>query len=254
MQYILTDGYSFPSAMLLRDELVNLVGEKILVTNNPETLIKNKKALLLIRYGNSEDAHLDTYYNSRNFIYICSNKLETARMCETHGLNCVEFYQNENPTFPCLIRTTLNSSGGKGIIFCNDVETFLTNWKLHYYWTPFIHFKSEYRVHILGGEIAKIFRKNRDENLEPEEFPIRNLHRGYHFSLCNPEKFGELNNLLPKLNAIFGTKCFYGLDIGWTGKEYILIELNSAPGLNELTASLYASYLAKELFGVENES
>jgi hypothetical protein len=42
---------------------------------------------------------------------------------------------------------------------------------------------------------------------------------------------------------------YYAADIGWDSnrKEYFIFEFNSAPGLNENTAKVYAEFLAERI-------
>ena len=118
-------------------------------------------------------------------------------------------------------------------------------------WTYWYDFKFELGVHILGGEIVKVFKKLRNDELEEEKFPIRNTQRGYHFSLREnwKERYRGLEKFVKKLYEIIPIK-FARLDIGYDNDGYRLIEINSAPDLsqNQNTLNLYANYLVKEIF------
>jgi glutathione synthase/RimK-type ligase-like ATP-grasp enzyme len=246
---ILTNRYCYPSAKILRDELVKLTGERIFVTHRPE-VIRN----LCLRYGNSSPIFRgrDTNYNSPEFIRLCSSKLSTSRILTDNNILTPQFFGQGKPTeYPVLIRESLSLSGGRGIHLAQDEQDFVSKWRPGFYWTPFIQTSSEYRIHILGNQISRIFKKVRREGLEEEKFPIRNLHKGYHFSLrTNLSKFDNLKVLVENLSKFLDMK-FCGLDVAWTtNKQYIVWELNSAPGLqNETTASFYAEYLAREILG-----
>jgi glutathione synthase/RimK-type ligase-like ATP-grasp enzyme len=241
MKYILVENMWNP-AKLLRDEIQKLTGIRLGVTNSV-----NQRDIV-IRYGNSK-GYSTTEFNSNKKIGLFGNKYSFSIASKKYGFLSPQFNFNGLPTiFPILIRTTLNGSGGEGIIICKTLEEFNSNWREGYHWTPYIKTIAEYRVHMLGGKIARIFKKERDENLEREEIPIRNNSRGYHFSLKNTEVFPKLIEAATAFDKVLGAK-FYALDVGWNKENFIFFEANTAPGLNEFTADLYAKYLSSELFG-----
>jgi hypothetical protein len=102
-------------------------------------------------------------------------------------------------------------------------------------------------VHVLGGEFAKVYKK---EPIETEsEFPIRNSYNLYHYS--NKSGFKSWNKLMElqeRLRPIL-TGSFYALDVGWdtVNKRYFIFEANTAPGITAATAGLYADYLIGKL-------
>jgi len=219
-------------------------GQKIRLTTKPERLTK-----VDVRYGNSFGKFdKDTLLNSPEFISCCSNKLAFSQLLLSNGFYTPEYHKlKQDLEFPALIRETLTGSGGKGIILCKDLDEFNNNW-VRGFWTKYITTAFELRVHVLNGNIARIFRK--DER-EPSEFPIRN-NASCHFSLKDVEKYPKLSNLISNLNGLFNEKMmtgFYALDIGWDSnkKEYFIFEANSAPGLNEHTANLYAEFLLNNM-------
>lgn len=241
---ILTYRYCFPSARILRDTIEDKIGKRILITADP-----NRIRRLTLRYGNSDPVSCkDTQFNSPEFINLCSDKKTFSDFLLKRNFFCPKF-SREAPTkedYPLIIRTTLNSTGGRGIIVCRNEEEFKNNWVSYAWWTRFIHTSSEYRLHILGGEIKKIQRKIGEDD---EEFPIRNLSNGYHFSIReNLEAFPNTVELVNQLNEVLVGK-FYSLDIGVErdSKKIFIFEANSASGLNENTAEVYADYLIREV-------
>jgi hypothetical protein len=101
---------------------------------------------------------------------------------------------------------------------------------------------------MLGGEPIKIFRKVWTLECEEPECKIRS-NNNYHFSLVEQKegRFTKLYELISRLNGAVGTNNFYALDIGLTEQGYFIIEGNSAPGLNELTAEIYAKFLIDKI-------
>lgn len=247
---ILTNDGIFPSAKLLRDKLANKLNIPILVTSNPDRI----KTPNFIRYGNSFVNQILTNnagINSANFISLAANKLAFSYLMQEKGIYSPIYYKEQIPVeFPVVIRKTLKSFGGKGIMVAKDKEEFDKEWNNNYYWTPFVYARFELRLHILGGELVKVFKKKREDNLAEEEFPIRNNDRGYHFQLVqNLERFPKLLEVTKQLSDILiplgGS--FFSADIGFDSiaKKYFIFEINSASGLNDNTAELYADYLAK---------
>lgn len=248
--YILANKRSIPSAKLLKDSIGKLLGKRIFVTSD-ENKYKNAP---IVRYGNSFGKFSgDTSMNSTEFIRILSNKRKFSELMTDAGLYCPQFFKStekikSGDIFPVLIRTALSLSGGKGIIFCNNEEEFYDNWNSKYCWTPFIPLQWELRAHILGGDVLKIFRKTWEKDIPEPKNPIRN-NSSYGFRLRENKHYPKLLKLIPTINDIFGKKNFYALDIGWdtVSKKYCFIEGNTAPGLNEKTADMYAEYILKQI-------
>lgn len=252
---ILADPGSFPSARLLGQSLLEICEEKndlvrIFITSKPQRITTP----LFIRYGNSSKVSVkETDFNSPEFIRKVSFKKNFSEFLKEMGILSPLFSKGKpkDDDFPLLIRETLSSSGGKGIHLVNNRAEFEKVWKGHFWWTKFIPTEFELRLHILGGNIVKVFKKVREEGLEEEKFPIRNNNRGYHFSIRELDKYPKLQELIkpisePLLNI--GGK-FYSLDVGWSKeqKKYCVFEANSASGLNEYTAHDYAEYIYQNL-------
>ncbi len=256
---ILTHKSCIVSAKRLRDSLQKFIGRKIIVTTDSE-VIRGP----FIRYGCSDPVNIDdTKYNSAKFCNLVANKAMFSKLLTDNKLYTPIFNRNKLPTqFPVLIRTTLNSSGGKGIIVCADEASFKKHWKpqSNQTWTPFIKTSFELRVHILGGKVVKILKKiyrpdlEQDEENEddvPEtqepELPIRNLDKGYHYKVRPLETYPKILDLIKNLDPLLGGK-FYTLDVGWDAKnkKYLVFEANSGSGLNTKTVDLYADYLSRE--------
>lgn len=151
--------------------------------------------------------------------------------------------------FPLLIRETLTSFGCRGIHVIKNEEEFNEVWRNSYFWTKYVTLNFELRVHILGGKLSKIFKK---ELNEPQEYPIRN-NSLCHFSLRNLEKYPKLDSFIGNLTNIeeVSKGKFYSIDIGWDSenKKYFVIEFNTGSGLNENTAEEYAKYIYANLLG-----
>jgi len=239
MDYILASKKSIPSARLLRD-VFSEHGLQLFVTSEP------RKKAPVIRYGNCAGSYLnDISLNTVSFIQLLSNKKTFADLLLSNQINA-PLFSRETPNeedFPIVVRQYMNSCKGKGIIICRNLQEWLPN--RGNFWTRWVPVSNEFRVHIIGGNPVKIFRKVLLDGVERDEFPIRTSEK-YHFSLvADCEKFPKLNEILGKVKNVLGTENFYALDIGWnnTEKEWFIFEGNSAPGLNEQTANLYSNFI-----------
>ena len=228
---------SYISARILANELKKL-GEECLSVRNP---IRIDKDDFVIRYGSTAIHSGTNTLNSIEMIRVCSNKLVFSKVMQENDIYSPVFYTGFPEKYPIIVRTTLNSFGGKGMIFVGNKDTF--NYP-DAYWTPYIETDFELRVHVLGGEIVKIFRKEGGDSY------IRTLNYGWHFSLKDIKLYPKVISVVKKIFSIpmFATS-FMALDLGWDSKrkEYVVFEGNSAPGLNEYTATLYAKYILDKI-------
>jgi glutathione synthase/RimK-type ligase-like ATP-grasp enzyme len=228
---------SFVSGRLLAEEFRNL-GENCYSTRNTG---KIKRSDFVVRYGSTElHSGIDTL-NTLEVIRTCSNKLNFSNLMQENDIYTPIFYRNTPTKYPVIVRTTLSSYGGKGMILVDNARDF------HYtnvYWTPFIQTDFELRVHVLGGKIVRIFRK------EDGEGYIRTSGNGWHFSLREDKKYPKVNLVVQKIcNIPMFANAFFALDLGWDNnkKEYLVFEANSAPGLNEHTADIYADFILNKI-------
>jgi glutathione synthase/RimK-type ligase-like ATP-grasp enzyme len=247
---ILADRHSRPSAKLLALAMGEISGVKLPVVSDVSKL----EGKISVRYGCSDDVTgiEDTNFNSADFIKLCANKRRFSKLLTDNGFYTPVFNSEGVPTeYPVLIREFLSASGGKGIHLISNEEEFSTTFKKGFYWTPFVVMKNEYRVHVLGDKIAKVFRKDRNPGLDVEQFPIKNLHLGYHFyKISNPEGFDKMQEVINSLCKLLNGS-FIALDVGWvpSEKKYFIIEGNTAPGLNKETVKMYADFLTEKLGG-----
>jgi hypothetical protein len=243
--------------MILRDAISDRTGRKILVTKHTDP---GGETEFIMRYGNPSYVPSERIYNSAavlghntpSIIHLCSNKMAFSNLMEKSGILSPVFHSTGKPlSYPALIRTTLVSYGGKGIIPVNNETEFDLNWKPGYFWTEFYNLKYEYRVHMLGGQIGRIFKKVKEDGTEDTEYPIRNVNNGYHFSLQNASNFIH-EQVTPLVSRIFNVlpASYCALDIGYVEEtdQYVVLEGNSGPGLTRKTAAVYADYLTKVLF------
>lgn len=261
---ILSHSGSIPSAKILRNAILEELGWKkrqLLITSDNSKITGR----LHLRFGNSSPVPIGDpkgVINSSKFIRFCSDKREVARYFSKHAEVPVPQFTKlkkkipNKKDFPFLVRTTLTSSGSKGIMIFQEFKEFLEalkKGKIKYnsYWTPYYSFKEEFRVHILGGKIGKIFRKQLNDKDSISSIYIRNNDNSHFYRLAlenTPESVINLVKIFhERMIKGFGKdfNYFTALDVGVVkdGSEAVLIEPNTAPGLNSRTAKIYAKYI-----------
>jgi hypothetical protein len=247
---ILSSRVSILSARLLASAYTEIYNKKCKVTKYIEKInIKEP----YIRYGslsvkmNTEDGN----YNSVGFVHTCCDKLYFASLMEVNNIPSPKFNKEKPTKYPILIRTTLTGHGGIGIHKVFNEEEY-QRFKGHY-WTPLLNVKKEYRAHILGGKISRLFRKVlQDQSVEEGDYPIRNSHEGYHFRLLDhastPKLVSFCNSIAEKVMGKF-----YALDIGLLEDGSLMVfEANSAPGLNNNTVKDYITFIVDDMKEVLN--
>ena len=204
----------------------------------------------LIRWGNSDgDASGDTELNIAELIGTCGNKRRFSDYFAELEIPHLHLRTGIPDKFPVVVRQVLSGSRGAGIVVCSSLQEY-KNTPQNRHWTLWQPFAAEFGVHMLGGEVVKVMRKVREEELEKEQFPIRNSGRGYSFRRCDFTKKGKLVEFMKHIHDKFPLQ-FGRWDIGWNNdtKSYVVIEANSAPDLtqNEETLGLYVNFLRERI-------
>lgn len=141
-------------------------------------------------------------------------------------------------------RTLLRASSGKGIVICEPGgETVQAPLYVKY-----TKSKSEWRVHVLGGEAKATHRKIRDPKVNPEDvdFRVRNHAAGFIFQRNNDAVPGDV-----EAQAVTAVSAL-GLDFGAVDviynqhkSEAYVLEVNTAPGLTGETLDVYSNFFTQ---------
>lgn len=205
-----------------------------------------ENGLIAIRYGNAGGVfENDTKYNSPEVIRLCGDSLLFSEWCKENNINSPSynlFSSFENMEFPFLLRQRKHIAG-KDIIIVNSKDDIPPNFG-NLYHVNYMKSDRELGIHFVAGKIVKIFEKVPfDSNAHPI---IKSSCFGYHYKLIRDieNNFKSAQKLCieiaQKLELGFGR-----FDVGYNSetKKYIIFEINTAPGLNPLTSSLYAELL-----------
>ena len=217
----------------------------------------SKSFPIKIRYGNSHcRQNKDTKYNSVNTILLCSNSLEFSSFCQKNDIISPIYTPFSSgkliQEFPILVRKKYHRAGKDIIIIRSKEELIKSVNKKFYerYWVPFIETEYEIRLHYILGNTEKIFLKQPTTNTNLE-FPIRSSAFGWHYNLQannDENRYKQAKELAKEVATKIGLS-FGAFDMAWSKKlkKYIIWEINTAPGLNENTAQIYADRLTKIL-------
>ena len=218
---------------------------------------------LVINWGNSmstDEVDKCAVLNKPAAVAICSNKLNFFRHIRNMNqgssagdwTNIPEWGTNmgwardwiaSGEKIVC--RTVLNGHSGDGIVIASNNEE-LVKAPLYVVYQPK---KSEYRVHVLAGEVVDVQRKARDQSIPNDQvnWQIRNHQFGFVFV-----RDEDISNIpKPVLTDALNAVKMCGLDFGAVDVIYnqkmnsaYVLEINTAPGLTGTTLAGYQERLA----------
>lgn len=220
----------------------------------------HKVKRLHIRYGNTDPTPCeDTKFNSKSDIEFLRDKNKFSILLRKNGYIAPEFIQDRYPKgseFPVLIRKTLISFRGYGIVICRNMGDFEQHWRSYteYFWCRYLDNSSEYRLHVVkpttgDPQILRVMKKiPRDSEVEKQPIKVRHLNRYFYSRRFEP--YGKYPRMLGK--AIEVAKLlpgrFFTLDVAWSRKrsDVIFFETNTASGLDNAGAKQYAEFFVRE--------
>ena len=208
-----------------------------------------------------------TIINPTEFVSLCADKTETLQFCAEKEIPHVEFTTDDDEAYEwlqegCVVvgRETTKGRGGEGILVFEHIEDFVSKLPLY---TKYFPKKQEWRVHISSHSGPfYLQRKVLRRGVDPEEvdWKIRNLEGGFIFQRYNedvPDRVVELSVLLyQKVKKVFPEDSWIlNADILFNEKKNraVVCEFNSAPGLDDMSASVYAEEL-KRILGFVTET
>ena len=200
---------------------------------------------LVVNWGNSTNPHwFGRILNMPEKVKNATNKLKTFQILKEHSIRTPEFSTNkevaeqwvsEGNTVYC--RSKLSGHSGSGIVLATGVSEIPT---VPLY-TKRIKAKTEFRVHVFGNALLDFQQKKRRDGANANHL-IRNHSNGYVFAregVILPDDVRE-----QAINAVTALGLDFGaVDIGYVEREQkaYVYEVNTAPGLENTTLSLYTN-------------
>lgn len=228
------------SAKLLSQHMAQLLGRKVLRIRSPQRI---KPGNIAISWGYYSPAN--TTVNKPAQVLHARDKVQAFTLMKLHNVPTVEWttdinaarewYRGGNIVYE---RTITTGSHGTGINLRRPEENFnLTQVPLY---TKYFKAKGEYRVHVMKGEVIDFARKKKKHGVEGNRY-IRSHNNGYVFArdaVRIPDCVKEAAiSAVRSLGLDFGA-----VDILHNEKKDLpaVLEVNTAPGLENRTASAYA--------------
>lgn len=193
-----------------------------------------------------------TILNHPSVVALSSNKLAALSVLTDEGVPCLTFTTDPEQVRTWLreghvvfARTLLNSHSGRGIIQLEGAEAAIPNAPLY---TLYKKKQHEYRVHVLPDGSVSVRQKRKRNGIEVSDYRIRNHAGGYVFA-------HELSYLPEDLVSVAmqATRAldldFAALDILYNHRDNqcYVIECNSAPGLDNSSARMYAEAFRRRI-------
>jgi glutathione synthase/RimK-type ligase-like ATP-grasp enzyme len=194
----------------------------------------------IINYGNNYNrANLN-----KNVIF---DKLRTQRILETNGILMPKIYMKgetiPDEAFPLLARKKYHSQGRDIIYIANRRHLGTIPTYKYDFLTEYINKKSEYRVHILGN-YTSIVNVKYDSNGRADPI-VRNKYNGWKQISYMGDYERALVELSKKVLNVLGYD-FGAVDIIRKKDKLYVLEINSAPGLENRKLEMYAKYFKEE--------
>lgn len=203
--------------------------------------INHDEADIAIRYGCSNTLEISISVNKPGAIEIAKHKFDTLVKFRDFGLPIPNFSKNANDlNFPVLGRKFYHSCG-TDIVFIKNPDNIVPC----DYYIEFLPISDEYRYHVVCRQIVSATAKYGGD----ETAYCRNLKTGWRFKEI---KSYEAHPHLPAY-AKWATRAL-GLDFGAvdlivSNNEPYLLEVNTAPGLIDRRAKLYAKRIKQYVKG-----
>lgn len=230
------------SAKLLSQKLSELLRRKVLRVQRA-----TRRNTVVINWGNDDAAPLvsQLVYNHPIQVVLARNKLETFRRFSAENVPCVPWTVEARVARawavdgPVYARHSLTGQGGSGIELIPKGGA-IPSAPLY---TKYVSAKHEYRVHVVAGRVIDYAKKKKRNGAEGNKY-IRNHDNGYvyarHDVALPVECTSAAIRAVGAVNLTFGA-----VDILYKETDHTahVLEINTAPGLDNHTASRYAAAL-----------
>lgn len=184
--------------------------------------------------------------NKPEAIRKASNKLKSFELFQEAGVTIPPFFTDYGDAEDWMIdndgvvvcRTVLNGHSGAGIVIAEAVDELVAA----PLYTAYVKKQEEYRYHVFMGQVVDIQRKARKREVPDDavNWQVRNLDGGFIFAregvVASPVASEEAVKAVAALGLDFGA-----VDLIYNAREdkYLVLEVNTAPGLSGTTLDGY---------------
>ena len=230
----------------------------------------------ILNWGSSERRFDCEYINNPEAVTIASDKLQSARQFERHGVPAAPFTTSRTTAegwrtsnTPFLARCLTRGSGGRGITYygdvgtgecdgstpdpselgCNDDRDGTTERAERAgrvirapLYVQYIKKAVEYRVHVFDGRVIDVQEKRKRREVENDEvdYRVRNSENGWVYCRDNVHSPSAVREAA--IMAVDALCLDFGAaDVGWNehSQTACVYEVNTAPGLEGTTLDYY---------------
>jgi glutathione synthase/RimK-type ligase-like ATP-grasp enzyme len=234
------------SCKLLAQVMGNKIGRKVWQVGNN---YKAKPRDTIINWGSHSNVLCKI--NPQHLVALASNKLKTFTVLKEAGVPTVEWTTDVHQAQAWVRegetvygRFSLNGQGGAGIKLYDSPNGF-DGQPIAPLYTKYFSAKAEYRVHVCNGEVIGFARKRKRNGVEGNKY-VRNLANGYIFARVDeklPDVVGDAaRRAVQALGLHFGA-----VDVlhNEHHDKAAVLEINTAPGLDNQTVLWYADALLR---------
>ena len=204
---------------------------------------RNVDAEIVIRYGNRHQCRGDFEINPVPALERARHKYQSLEIFDQKGLPVPYFgidRESMEPYYTLLGRKFTHQGG-------TDIKVLRSPRDYHgesQYFVQFLPVDTEYRCHIVCGEVISLAEKCDGEK---KDCYCRNLKHGWIFKERKPERVhSDVIPLSKKAVKALGLH-FGAVDVIISKGEAYLLEVNTAPGIIERRAILYANAINEYL-------
>lgn len=181
--------------------------------------------------------------NDVHAVRLASDKLRSIKTWLANGVPTLELV-----TIPPAFGRRIHHTKGRDIIICRTEEEMAAAKDRVDYFTGLCYNESEFRVHIFGEEVIRV--QHKVPRVEGANQEIKNVDNGWGFRNVTPKSLENRLYVVAR-NAVTALGLGFGAaDILYDGKEYRVLEVNTAPSLNDVGIERYLEHFRRWLEGV----
>lgn len=221
----------------------------------PNRRYRPRASHIVLNWGSTQlpdwYAGVDRWINHPYGVQAAVDKIECLFRLSIAGVSVPDYTQNPMQAImwqeqgnSIVERHVLNGHSGKGIKVKHpgqDIE-------LAHFYTKYVGSRREYRVHVFHDDVLLVVQKKRRNGVEQDDV-VRNWHTGWVYCAENitPLSSEAVADAVASVKAL-------GLDFGAVDlitrrdKHYVL-EINTSPGLEGRTVSLYSDAIQAYIAG-----
>jgi len=200
------------------------------------------RSVTVVNWGSSKPYAAQNILNRPSAVQVATNKLSAFAAMDRSNVATVDHtaspekaksWQTEG--FRVVARTILTGHSGKGIIIVQPEE----NLPYAPLYTKYHKKTTEFRIHVFKGKVIDVSEKRKRSGMEITNSLVRTLNNGWVYCRNNVT-VGDSAKVLAT-SAVHSLGLDFGaVDIIFSKEKYLVLEVNTAPGIENSTLQKYA--------------